>query len=346
MTNNLIGRQIRVVVAALSFLLSAGSAFAESVRVVVEGATIWRTPTGTGGIIEVVKAGTVLDVRGRQGRWVIVESSTDVRQIGYILAAQTEPVAAGPNTRQPPAAQTLPPGGRSPLPQTRAQAPPPRRPPPKPRPFLYGGVMFQVPPGIEVKDTRTTLLEPETRKTKYATSLPGFEVGGGAGIAQRFTLGGLFVMRSSSGAATVSAQIPHPIFYGQPRTLEGSFDSTGTETAAHVQIGFTAYQSPRFGLVVAGGPSFYWVTQDLLDQLSYTETYPYDSVTFTGATTRTETADAVGGNVQLDAIVSLSKQFSWQTSGRWGFGSVTFEGTTESAKVGQGQISTGIRVTF
>jgi len=127
MTNNLIGRQIRVVVAALSFLLSAGSAFAESVRVVVEGATIWRTPTGTGGIIEVVKAGTVLDVRGRQGRWVIVESSTDVRQIGYILAAQTEPVAAGPNTRQPPAAQTLPPGGRSPLPQTRAQAPPPRR---------------------------------------------------------------------------------------------------------------------------------------------------------------------------------------------------------------------------
>jgi hypothetical protein len=153
-------------------------------------------------------------------------------------------------------------------------------------------------------------------------------------------------MRTGTDPATVSAQIPHPIFYGEPRTLEGSFDSAGNEKAVHVQAGLTVYESPRFGLVLAGGPSFYWVTRDLLDQLSYTESYPYETVTFTGATTRTESADAFGGNIQVDGTVSLSKQLAWQTSGRWGFGSVTFEGASESARVGQGQISTGIRVTF
>jgi len=345
MTSERTRLRTRVTIVALWFLFTAGGAFAESVRVVIDRATIWRTPTGTGGVVEIVKTGTILEVRGRQGRWLIVESSTDPRQIGYVLASQTEP-APTPSTGQP-AARTAPPGGQNAPSRTRAAAAPPKS-PARPRPFLYGGIMFEVSsPGFEVTDTRTTLLEPETRSTQYGASrIPGFEVGGGAGIARRVTLGGLFVMRSSTETATVEAQIPHPIFYGAPRTLEGSFDSAGTEMAAHLQVGLAVYSSPRFGVVAAGGPSFYRVTQDLLDQLSYTETYPYDSVTFTGATTRKENADAVGGNVQLDAIVSLSRRVSWQTSGRWGFGSVTFEGTTGTVKVGQGQVSTGIRATF
>ena len=336
-------RPMRVTIVALLFLLTAGTAFAESVRVVVDRATIWQTPTGTGGIIEVARAGTVLDVRGRQGRWLIVESSTDARRVGYILISQTEPMAPG---SQPPSVRTAPSGGTASS-QSRAATAPPRR-PLKPRPFLYAGITFQVSsPDSDVADTRTTLLEPETRSTHYGNSwVPGFEIGGGAGVAPRLTLGGLFVMRSGTDTATVSAQIPHPIFYGQPRTLEGSFDAKSSETALHIQVGYAVYRSPRFVMTFAGGPSFYWLTRDVLDQLSYTETYPYDSVTFTGATTRSETANTVGGNVQLDGVVSLSKNLFWQTSGRWGFGSVTFDGANGSTKVGQGQITTGIRVTF
>jgi len=72
MTNERTRRRMRVTVVALLFLLTAGAAFAESVKVVVDKATIWQTPTGTGGIIEIAPAGTVLDVRGRQGRWLVV----------------------------------------------------------------------------------------------------------------------------------------------------------------------------------------------------------------------------------------------------------------------------------
>ena len=206
MTSARIRRPARVAVVALVFLLTAGAAFAESVRVVVDRATIWRTPTGTGGIVEIAKAGTILDVRGRQGRWIVVESSTDPRQIGYILAAQTEPAA--PTANAAPGARTAPT-------QTRT-ATPPRPPAPRPRPFLYGGIMFQASSsGLEVTDTRTTLLEPETRTTQYgSTGTPGFDVGGGVGIARGTTLRGVFVMRSGSDTASVSAQIPHPIFYG------------------------------------------------------------------------------------------------------------------------------------
>jgi len=343
MTNERTRRHMRVTVVALLFLLTAGAAFAESVKVVVDKATIWQTPTGTGGIIEIAPAGTVLDVRGRQGRWLVVESSTDARRVGYILASQTEPVAG---SSQPSAGRTAP-SGQTASSQSRAAASPVNR-PSKPRPFLSAGVVFQLSTSdSDVTDTRTTLLEQETRSTHYGNSwVPGFEIGGGAGIARNLTLGGLFVMRSNTDTATVTAQIPHPIFYGQPRTLEGSFDAKSSETALHIQVGYAFYTSPRFALVFAGGPSFYWLQRDLLDQLSYTEAYPYDSVTFTGATTRSETENTVGGNVQVDGLVGLSKNLFWQTSGRWGFGSVTFDGASGSTKVGQGQISTGIRVTF
>lgn len=350
---------MRVVVVALFVLLTAAAAFADSVRVVVDRSTVWRSPTGAPGVIEIVKAGTILEVRGRQGRWLIVEASTDARQIGYILAAQTEPVRPNPYAAQPPRreprpasppeqARKSPPSKQSAPAQTRTSATPPRRPRAKPRPFLYGGILFQASSlDFEGSQQQTTLLELETRSTKYSVSgTPGFEAGGGAGIARRLTFGGLFVMRSSSNTAAVSAQIPHPFFYGTPRTLEGSFDSTRTEMAAHAQVGITLYRSPRFGLVAAGGPSFFRVTQDLLDQLPYTETYPYDTVTLTGATTKSETVRTIGGNAQLDALVSLSRRLSWDTSGRWSLGSVEFEGTSGRAKVGQGQVSTGVRLTF
>jgi len=343
MTNERTRRCMRATAVALLFLLTAGAAFAESVKVVVEGATIWRTPTGTSGIIEVARVGTVLDVRGRQGRWLIVESPTDARRIGYILESQTEPVSG---TGQPSAGRTAP-RGQTAASQGRAAASPVNR-PSKPRQFLSAGVVFQLSTSdSDVTDTRTTLLEQETRSTHYGNSwVPGFEIGGGAGIARNLTLGGLFVMRSNTDAATVTAKIPHPIFYGQPRTLDGSFDAKSSETAVHIQVGYAVLTSPRFALVFAGGPSFYWLQRDLLDQLSYTEVYPYDSVTFTSATTRSQTENTVGGNVEIDGLVGLSKNLFWQTSGRWGFGSVTFEGASGSSKVGQGQISTGIRVTF
>lgn len=349
---------MRVAILVVSILLVAVAGFADSVRVIADRSTIWRNPTGTAGVIEIAKAGTVLEVRGRQGRWLLVESSFDPRQIGYILASQTEPTAQSPGVVQAPRQEFR----VSPEPQARpaptGQTPPsavqtraarrPAKPADRPRPFLYGGLTIQVSAlHLHASDARAFLLEQGARDTTYRLSnSPGFEIGAGFGIAHRLMLSGLFARRSGSGTASVLAEIPHPIFFATPRPLTGEFRFFRADTAAHMQIAVTAYQNARFLLIAGGGPSFFLVEQDLLDQLRYTEAYPYDAVSYAGATASRHRSHALGGNVQFDAIVSLSRRYSSQTSIRWSQGSVKFDGISGHAVTGHGQVSTGVRIAF
>src|SRR5579872_3841596 len=77
---------------ALSFVILTISAVAaaEQVRVVRDGATIWRQASATGGILTIVNAGTILEVDRHEGRWLIVHLSRAPAQRGYILEQQTE----------------------------------------------------------------------------------------------------------------------------------------------------------------------------------------------------------------------------------------------------------------
>jgi hypothetical protein len=88
------------------WMLSAVSAFADSVRVTRDKSTIWRAdaPSVT---LTVVAAGTILEVVDRQGVWVRVRlprSVGDPAILGLILASSVEPVPGG--SGQP----TQPPG--------------------------------------------------------------------------------------------------------------------------------------------------------------------------------------------------------------------------------------------
>jgi hypothetical protein len=77
--------------------MTALNAFADSVRVIRDKATIWRAdaPSIT---LTVVPAGTILEVVARQGAWVRVrlpKSVGDPAVLGQILASNVEPVAGG-----------------------------------------------------------------------------------------------------------------------------------------------------------------------------------------------------------------------------------------------------------
>ena len=63
-------RLLRIVLLASLWLIPS-TARAEPVRVVTDRATIWRAPSGVGGILDIVRTGTVLDAEGRRGRWLI-----------------------------------------------------------------------------------------------------------------------------------------------------------------------------------------------------------------------------------------------------------------------------------
>jgi hypothetical protein len=59
--------------------------------------------------------------------------------------------------------------------------------------------------------------------------------------------------------------------------------------------------------VVSAGPSFYSVKQDFVTDISYSETYPYDSATFAGATLVGQSQRKTGFNVGVDVGLRLAR---------------------------------------
>ena len=59
--------------------LVSTAAFAESVKVTVDRASVWGNTTGTAGVIGVVRRGDVLEVLNHDGRWLFVVRPMHIR---------------------------------------------------------------------------------------------------------------------------------------------------------------------------------------------------------------------------------------------------------------------------
>ena len=221
---------------------------------------------------------------------------------------------------------------------------------PKPPPFLYLGVVGQAAPlDFGNVDSITTLLETETRSTAYTLSRrPGFEFAIGQEVGRNLIVTGTLVQAVGRGTASISAKLPHPIFYATPRSLTGDAEARRVETAIHVEFAKVLHRSASYQLTAGAGPSVFFVKQELLDTLQYDEVYPFDSVTFTGATFVRHSKAAFGAHVQVDFAKPMTRTVSWQVLGRYGYGlaKIPVNGSTAKIKAGGAQVGAGLRVGF
>jgi hypothetical protein len=114
-------------------------------------------------------------------------------------------------------------------------------------------------------------------------------------------------------SASTTSSIPHPFFFQQPRTVTG--DATGvkrTETAVHVQAVYLVNPGGNVRMAFSGGPTFFNLEQDLVTEVTVTDSYPYDTVTFATAEKRRESGSTVSFNVGADLM--------WMLSGHFGIG--------------------------
>jgi hypothetical protein len=108
--------------------------------------------------------------------------------------------------------------------------------------------------------------------------------------------------------ASTTSSIPHPFFFQQPRTVTG--DATGvkrTETAVHVQAVYLVNPGGKLRMAFSGGPTFFTLEQDLVTEVTVTETYPYDTAAFASADKRRESGSTVTFNVGADVMWMLSR---------------------------------------
>jgi hypothetical protein len=164
----------------------------------------------------------------------------------------------------------------------------------------------------------------------------------GAGVAVSYAM--------RSGSAEVDAQIPHPLAFGQPRMVEGSQGGIDTaETDVHVQLLYAVQTSPRITLTLSAGPSIVHLEQELLNGVTYDETYPFDVATFRSAQSRRAKASAAGFNAGADLRWMFSRSIGLGGLVRYSRATVdlaTSDNRTLSIRAGGVQGGVGIRIVF
>ena len=180
---------------------------------------------------------------------------------------------------------------------------------------------------------------------------PTFDIAGGARIKGPLAVGVGVTRFSRSTPIALSAQVPHPFFFNTPRTVEGDIGGVKREElAVHIQARGVFPVGDRLQVMVFGGPSFFTVKQGMVTDFNFTETYPYDSATFSSGVTTEAKESKVGVNVGGDVAFFFSRQvgvgFGVQYSGTTVELPSAASGSTADVKVGGVQAGGGLRLRF
>lgn len=230
------------------------------------------------------------------------------------------------------------------------QAPRPARPAPFERIFVSVNGMFQS-GASDLQDTSTLRVNAEdgSLTTNYTVgSGPAFDVAGGVLLLRNLGVGAGVTRFSTSTVTTVNASVPHPFFFNEPRAVTGEVNGSREELAIHVQVRGVFPVNRRVTVAVFGGPSFFQVEQSIVNDVNYTEAYPFDAATFSGAVSSTQSSSGTGVNVGGDVAfffgpnvgVGVGVQYSSATV------QMTLPSGASDVKAGGAQVGGGLRLRF
>ena len=190
-------------------------------------------------------------------------------------------------------------------------------------------------------------VEPSVVDTSYKMrSIPGFDAGGGVRVWRTLAVG-LDVSRfSTDSSGSVSAQVPHPFFFNRLRAVSGDAPGlTRDETAVHLQALWMVLLRNRWQLALAAGPSWFSVGQDLVTDVTVTQTYPYDTATFASATSTHRSHSKIGFNAGTDVSYLLRRHVGLGVEVTFSRASVPLDDTL-TVDAGGAHVGGGIRFRF
>jgi opacity protein-like surface antigen len=203
----------------------------------------------------------------------------------------------------------------------------------------------------EFDDTTTINVNAENGRFDTDYDVGGglaLDVSGAVVVWRNLAVGAGVTLFSTSTPTTIEAQVPHPFFFNQPRSVSGELEGDRRELAVHVQAKWIAPLSTRLLVTVFGGPSFFQVEQTIVTDFDYDESYPFDTATFSRAIADTESESKMGFNVGGDVAYFFSNHVG--VGGTLQYSGATVEMTvpsgTTDVKAGGLQIGGGLRLRF
>lgn len=343
---------------------------------------VWYGPGQVTRVIGSLPAGKVLESLGRSGEWWKVQLPDG--EVGFIPAAVVEVVAsAEPAGRAQAPAPAAPAAPARPEAPPMPTAPPVRATPPRPAPPAAPSPRAVTPaPHAQAPashaahapaETRTRFkvlvgggyqlgtqaftqtisfnqfLEKATIATSYtADRAPGLDVGIQFNAFKHVGFSAAATLYNRDLAGSYSASFPHPLYFDHARTATGSVSGKQKETAGHVNL-VVFGASGSLDLSAWTGVSFFKVDADVLENVVYSQSYPYDSVTVTSAPQTKASDSPIGFNVGASADWRFARNIGFGIQGRYARAKAKFAVTnapTAEVDAGGFQAGAGIRFYF
>ena len=149
--------------------------------------------------------------------------------------------------------------------------------------------------------------------------------------------------------ATVTARVPHPVFFNQLRTVSGTTLLSQSQTAIHLDAAYIAPPRGKLWLTLLGGVSIFHIEQGLVSDINVSDPYPFDTPTLASAVTTTTSATPLGFNVGFDLTWRRWRRAGLGALVRYSRASATMSpGAAGATTVVAGGLQTagGVRISF
>jgi hypothetical protein len=196
-------------------------------------------------------------------------------------------------------------------------------------------------------DSRTFDLHADTARfgADYAVEPSvGVDAGAFVRVWKGLAAGVAFTAHSDTRDIAVDASLPHPFLFSSPRAIEGTVSGDHEETGVHLQVAYILPLRGRLQAVVFGGPSFFTVKQSVVTAIQFSESYPYDTASFDGATVEVEEEQTTGFNVGADVAYYFSKNVG--VGGIVRFTGATLNYSLGDVDAGGAMVGGGLRLRF
>ena len=154
----------------------------------------------------------------------------------------------------------------------------------------------------------------------------------------------------STRSADVTASLPHPFYFSRPRSVDGSASGLKRDEAmVAIEASYLVRMSARTDLQVFAGPAFFKVQADIPTRVNFTESYPYDSATFSSLETSSVSDSAAGFTVGADITYMYNRSIGVGGNVRFSRASATLStasGQQTTVNLGGFQVGVGLRFRF
>ena len=180
-----------------------------------------------------------------------------------------------------------------------------------------------------------------------------YDAGAMVRVWRRLHAGGAVSLFENTGDGSVTARVPHPLFFGQNRSVNGEVsDVSRLEIGQHISAGWLVRAPRNVSLMLFGGPSLFFTKQRFVTELQLSlsqETYPFDTLAFPPVSTEQLSEIVLGYHAGVDATWRFARRFGVGAVIRYAKGRKDFMptgGTPVELEVGGLHAGGGIRFVF